>query len=148
MLHLRSAKLSRWQVRALYLSGGVLLVSGVAWLLLHNYGQVQGEFGPETNPWEPWMLRIHGAAVITALMSVGTLLLVHVWRGWSYRSQRVLGVSLASVTTLLILSGYLLYYVGDDVARAWTSMIHWVIGLVGLPLFILHYRAGKRLREQ
>jgi hypothetical protein len=146
MMHLRSAKLSRWQVRSLCVSSGLLFLSGLGWLILHNFGQVQGEFGPETNPLEPWMLRLHGAAVIAALMSLGTLLLVHVWRGWSYRSQRVLGLSLAAVTALLILSGYLLYYVGNDVARSWASTIHWVIGLVGLPLFVLHYRAGKRLR--
>jgi hypothetical protein len=147
MHHLRSAKLSKWQIRSLCISGSVLFLSGVCWLLLHNFGQVQGDFGPQASPWEPWMLRLHGAAVIAALMSLGTLTLVHIWRGWLYRRQRTSGLSLSVGMGLLIISGYLLYYVSDDGVRGWTSTIHWVIGVVALPLFIVHHRSGKRLRN-
>jgi hypothetical protein len=145
MLHLKSARLARWQIRLLCWSGGLLWVTGVAWLLLHNFGQVEGEFGPEANPWEPWMLRLHGAAMIAALLGLGTLLVVHVWRGWGYRGQRLLGSLLTAVLALLIVTGYLLYYAASETIRPWTSIVHWVIGLVLLPLFLLHYRQGRRI---
>lgn len=147
MLHLKTAKLARWQIRLLCWSGGILWVSGFAWLVLHNFGQVKGEFGPEANPAEPWMLRLHGAAMIAALLGAGSLLVVHVWRGWGYRSQRVLGVLLTGIVALLILSGYLLYYVGDEDLRSWISIIHWVVGIVLLPTFMLHYLRGRRIRR-
>ena len=145
MLHLKSAKLARWQIRLLCWSGAVLWLSGVAWLLLHYYGQIQGEFGPEANPWEPWMLRLHGAAMIAGLLAAGTLLVVHVWRGWGYRGQRVLGSLLTAILGLLIISGYMLYYVGSETVRPWASIVHWVIGLVLLPVFLLHYLQGRRV---
>jgi len=147
MLHLKTAKLARWQIRLLCWSGGLLWATGIAWLLLHNFGQVQGDFGPEANPAEPWMLRIHGAAMIAALLGCGSLLVVHVWRGWNYRSQRVLGLMLTTILGILIATGYLLYYLGDEEARSMASLVHWVIGLGVLPVFIWHYIAGKRIRR-
>jgi hypothetical protein len=140
----RTARLARWQVQLLCWSGGILWVTGAAWLLLHHFGQIQGEFGPETNPAEPWLLRLHGAAMVAALLGAGSLLVAHVWRGWSYRNQRVLGMVLTSATILMIGSGYLLYYVGDEDVRAWISIAHWTGGLAALPAFILHYRNGRR----
>lgn len=145
MLHLKTAKLARWQIHLLCWSGGVLWFSGMAWLLLHNFGQVKGEFGPETNPAEPWLLRLHGAAMIAALLGSGSLLVVHVWRGWNYRSQRVPGLVLAAILTLLIVTGYLLYYVGNEDARRWVSIVHWLIGILILPSFVLHYRRGRKV---
>lgn len=145
MLHLKTAKLARWQVRLLCWSGAILWLTGIAWLLLHNFGRVEGEFGPETSRWEPWMLRLHGAAMLAALLGGGSLLLVHVWRGWGYRSQRALGVALTSLFALLIVSGYLLYYLGDERLRPIDSLIHWVAGLVALPVFVVHYRQGRRI---
>lgn len=145
MLHLKTARLARWQIRLLVWSGTALWLSGAAWLLLHYYGQRPGEFGPEINPAEPWMLRLHGAALIPALLGIGSLLVVHVWRGWQYRSQRTVGVALLGVLGLLVLTGYLLYYTDEEWGRRWISLAHWVVGL-GVPvLFTWHYRAGKRL---
>lgn len=147
MLHLKTAKLARWQIRLLCWSGGLLWVTGTAWLLCHHFFRIEGEFGPEANPAEPWLLRAHGAAMLAALLGAGSLLVVHVWRGWTYRGQRVLGGTLTAVMGALIISGYLLYYVTDDGVRSGASLTHWIIGILALPLFVLHYRQGKRIRE-
>lgn len=147
MLHLKTAKLARWQIRLLCWSGGLLWMTGTAWLLLHHFFQIEGEFGPEANPAEPWLLRLHGAAMLAALLGAGSLLVVHVWRGWTYRSQRVLGSVLTAIIGALMVSGYLLYYVTDDSMRGAVSLAHWIIGILILPLFVLHYRQGKRIRE-
>ena len=145
MLHYRTAKLARWQVRLLVWSGAVLWLTGAGWLLLHHYGQRQGEFGPETNPLEPWMLRLHGAALIAALLGVGGLLVAHVWRGWQYRRQRAIGLALLVTVGLLVVTGYLLYYAGDEQGRPWISILHWAVGLASPVLFAWHHRAGRRI---
>jgi hypothetical protein len=93
------------------------------------------------------MLRIHGAAMQIVLLGLGSLLVVHVWRGWTYRSQRALGISLLSVAGLLIVSGFMLYYVGDEDWRGVTSTAHWIVGILALPMFLLHYFQGKRIRR-
>ena len=146
MPNTRSARLARWQIMLLTISGVLLWLSGAAWLLLHYYGQVQGEFGTETNPLEPWFLRLHGLALIPALLGFGGLFIVHIPKGWKDVSQRVAGVSLTVIFSILILSGYMLYYVGDEGARDWTSIIHWAIGLGSPVIFIWHY-LGRNARK-
>ena len=146
MPNTRSARLARWQIMLLTISGSILWLSGAAWLLLHYYGQVEGEFGPETNPLEPWFLRLHGLALIPALLGFGGLFIVHIPKGWNDRSQRIAGVALTILFSVLILSGYMLYYVGDEAVRDWTSISHWVIGLGSPLIFIWHY-LGRNARK-
>lgn len=147
MPNTRSARLARWQVMLLTISGALLWLSGAAWLLLHYYGQVEGEFGPETNPLEPWFLRIHGLVLIPALLGFGGLFVTHMPKGWKNRYQRTIGIALTTTFAILIISGYMLYYVGDEGLRDWTSIIHWVLGLSAPALFIWHYLHGHTKRR-
>ncbi len=148
MVHRRSAKLASWQIWLLALSGMGLWLSGCGWLLLHYYGQKQGEFGPEMNPVEPWMMKAHGLFLIPALLGIGGMFIAHIPKGWAHRHQRIAGVALCLVLAALIASGYMLYYVGDEDLRAWTSLAHWTIGL-GLPVvFLWHYLNGLRARRR
>jgi len=147
MPNTRSARLARWQIMLLTISGALLWVSGAAWLLLHYYGQVEGEFGPETNPLEPWFLRIHGLVLIPALLGFGGLFVTHMPKGWKNRYQRTIGIALTATFAILIISGYMLYYIGDEGLRDWTSIIHWVLGLSAPALFIWHYLHGHTKRR-
>ena len=146
MPNTRSAKLARWQIMLLTISGGLLWLSGAGWLLLHYYGQVQGEFGPQTNPVEPWFMRLHGLVLIPVLLGFGGLFIAHIPKGWKDQKQRFAGIALTAVLSALILSGYLLYYVGGDGLREWTSLIHWIIGLASPVIFIWHY-LGRTARK-
>ena len=147
MANTRSARLARWQIMLLTSSGAALWLSGTAWLLLHYYGQLQGEFGPETNPLEPWFLRLHGLVLIPALLGFGGLFIAHIPKGWKDASQRVAGTSLAAVFSVLILSGYMLYYVGNEAVRDWTSTVHWAIGIGSPAIFVWHY-LGRNVRKK
>lgn len=148
MPNTRSAKLARWQIWSLTVSGGALWLSGAAWLLLHYYGQVEGEFGSETNPLEPWLLRLHGFVLIPALLAFGGLMVVHIPKGWKDKGQRVAGLLLTIVTSALILSGYFLYYLGIEWLRDWTSIIHWVVGLTLPAFFVWHYLGRSALKRK
>ena len=147
MSNTRSARLARWQIMLLTISGALLWLSGGAWLLLHYFGQLQGEFGPELNPLEPWLLRLHGLILIPALLGFGGLFVIHVPRGWKDVPQRNIGLGLSALIGVLIASGYLLYYLGNETARSWTSIAHWSIGLAVPVIFIWHYIHGKTKRR-
>ena len=132
--------LHRW---ALMVAGGALWLSGVAWLLLHFYAPIESEFGPEANPLEPWMLTAHGLAMIAALLAIGGLLTAHVMAGWEIRQQRVRGIAIGATVLVLMATGYLLYYAGNQQLRESVSTIHWILGL-GSPAIFLWHRAGRR----
>lgn len=116
-------------------------------MLLHYYGQKQSEFGPEMNPLEPLMMKVHGFVMIPALLAIGGMLVAHIPKGWNHTRQRVAGITLCAVLAVLVVSGYMLYYVGDEALREWSSLMHWTIGL-GLPgVFLWHYINGLRDRR-
>jgi hypothetical protein len=148
MVHRRTARLAGWQIWLLSLSGGGLWLSGAAWLLLHYYGQQPGSFGPEMNPLEPWMMKLHGLVLIPALLGIGGMLVAHIPKGWAYVHQRAAGIALCAVLAILIASGYMLYYVGDETVRDRTSMAHWVVGLALPAVFLWHYLNGLLVRRK
>lgn len=147
-VHRRTARLANWQIWLLCLSGAGLWLSGGIWLLLHYFGQQQGEFGPETNPLEPWMMKLHGLVLIPALLGIGGMFVAHIPKGWDHVHQRVAGIALGAVLSVLIASGYMLYYVGDEGLRAWTSLAHWGLGIILPAIFLWHYLNGLLVRRR
>ena len=148
MVHRRTARLAGWQIWLLSISGAGLWLSGGAWLLLHYYGQKQGEFGLEMSPAEPWMMKVHGFFLIPALLGIGGMFVAHIPKGWDHARQRVGGVALCTILAVLIVSGYGLYYVGDDELHGWTSIAHWCLGLALPMVFLWHYLIGLSLRRK
>lgn len=137
-------RLGYWHQFAVYGATALLVVSGVVWLVYHFLLATPGDFGPQTHPLEPWMLRVHGAAAMVGLIVYGSLLPIHVRRAWSLRRNIVLGVTLISIMLLLTATGYLLYYAGGEESRAWISALHWLIGLVVPVLLTWHVISGRR----
>ena len=136
--------LGPWHQGAVYGATAALAVSGIIWLVLHYFVAVPGEYGPQIHPLEPWMLRLHGAAAMAGLIIYGSLLPVHVRRAWSLRRNIVLGIALVSVLLLLTITGYLLYYAGDENTRPVISAAHWVLGLAVPALLVWHVVSGRR----
>jgi hypothetical protein len=142
-----SLQLSRRHRSLLYLSILVLFLTGVAWAWLHYFHRIEGEFGPEFHPAAPWLLKAHGAAAMVSLIVLGTLLVVHVQRGWQAKLNRGSGTGLLCVFGVLIVSGYALYYVGEERFRALASNIHLWVGLALPVVLIAHIILGRRLRR-
>ena len=136
-------RLSHGHRRWVYWSGALLLVSGILWLVFHYFLRVHGELGEAPHPLESWWLRFHGAAAMLVLLVLGSLLPVHVRRGWHQRRNLLAGMVLGTAALLLIASGYALYYFGGEEARPWISAFHWVLGLGALPLVVWHIWRGR-----
>jgi hypothetical protein len=139
----RSGSLGQPRRWALYLIGIGIWLSGGLWLLFHYFLVKQGDFGPVTNPLEPWWLKLHGAFAFAAVWMFGLLWGVHITKLWKHKQRRWSGTAMTAVFALLILSGYLLYYVGDDKVRPLISTLHWGIGLA-CPIFFVWHRVKRR----
>jgi len=140
----RPTRLPKWHEWSIYVTFGLLVASGIAWLVLDRWVRIEGEFGPEHHPAEHVMLIAHGAAAYALLIAAGALIPIHVKVGWSIRRNLLSGTSLGVTLALLSLSALGLYYLSGEGARAWTSIAHWVIGLAAVPLLLLHVMRGRR----
>jgi hypothetical protein len=132
----------------IYVTGIGVWLTGGLWLIYHYFMVKQGEFGPETNPLEPWWLRLHGAFAFAAMWLFGLLWGIHVTKAWPHKKRRWSGGAMVGVLAWLTISGYLLYYVGDDRVRPVISAMHWIVGLVCPAVFVWHrvkFKKRKRL---
>jgi hypothetical protein len=121
------------------------LALGGLWLLFHYFFLEQGEFGPKIHPLEPWWLKLHGAFAFAAVWIFGLVWGAHVSRTWPGARRRWSGSLLTGAFAWLIVSGYLLYYVGNENARSVVSGLHWGIGLASPICFGLHrFRSRDR----
>jgi hypothetical protein len=130
---------------ALYIIGVGIWVSGGLWLLFQYFFVEAGEFGPKIHPLEPLWLKLHGAFAFASIWVFGLLWGVHVTKAWPGARRRRSGGLMTGVFAWLIVSGYLLYYVGDENARSVVSVLHWGIGLASPVAFGFHrFRFRKR----
>ena len=68
----------------------------------------------------------------------------YAWRAHRNRSN---GIFFIAIVTLLIASGYGLYYIGNERFRSWTSWLHLGIGLVFPILLVFHIWRGRVSRK-
>ena len=122
----------------------LLFVTGAAWLVAHTWMTVDGEFGAEPHPLERWSLRLHGAGAMLFLVALGSLVRGHMPAGWKTNRSRPSGVTLVATSIILVVSGWCLYYVGNETARALISQIHWGLGLAGPVIIGLHVLGRRR----
>ncbi len=133
-------RLAPFHRRLFYIVFGILWGSGALWVLIEWFKDP--ELGTARTLLQTLSMKIHGAIMLVFLAMLGTLL-AHVRRGWILKANRLSGCFNIGINALLALTGWLLYYITDDTARAWTSLIHWSIGLSALPLLYGHIWLGR-----
>ncbi|HEY0230392.1 MAG TPA: hypothetical protein VGC55_03990 [Dokdonella sp.] len=142
--HAAAAKgrLSPRRERLVYAGFAALWLSGAGWLIVRYFLRATSEFGELPHPAEAWWLCLHGAAAFFALWLLGVLWPTHVLPAWKSR-RRASGIVLGVIALWLVVSGFLLYYVGAERARMLIALIHWSVGLV-IPLpFLWHALRGR-----
>ncbi len=137
MVQLKKKLVGPFHKRMLYITAGLLWISGILWLYLRYVARSHDELGLTTHPLQTLSLKIHGAAAVGFLIVFGALL-YHISPGWRQKYQRPSGLSLIGSSLILILTGWGLYYLGNEYARNFTSIIHSVLGCL-LPLIIFYH---------
>jgi magnesium-transporting ATPase (P-type) len=138
-----SIQLKRLQRYFLYAVLALLFLSGMAWTYWNYLAALPGDFEASA---KIWALKIHGAAAMAVLVLIGMLLTAHVRFAWRARRNRANGSIFLSAFAVLTITGYGLYYAGDESLRAWTSWIHLAVGLALPILLLVHIFLGRRTR--
>ena len=120
---------------------GLLFVSGLVVFLLKN------------NMTEPmlllkqWLMKLHGASAMGSLLILGWMIPAHIQIGWMRKKNVKTGSLMIGVCAVLIVSGYGLYYFGDEMLRIRTSWIHSILGCLLPVLLGWHIRSGRQKNE-
>ena len=139
----RGLQITRPHRLTLYAVSLVLLVSGGAWAWIHHLDEV-GRAGNLLRLTNPWLLKAHGVAAVGFVLLLGTLIPVHIRHSWHARKNRPNGAFFLSAVGLLTISGYTLYYLGDEAWRSGASQFHLWLGLAAPILLFFHIRAGRK----
>jgi cation transport ATPase len=139
----RGLQLSRRHRWSIYLIGLALLTTGLAWAWWHRVDEA-GHASAAGRNWQPSLMKIHGFAAMGFVLLLGTLLPVHVRHAWHARRNRANGVFFLSAVSILTLSGYALYYLGNENLRALCSNLHLWLGAAAPLLLAWHIWLGHR----
>jgi len=121
-----------------------LFASGAAWLVADALKD--GDGGEVWQAVSANLLMIHGGASMATLVVLGALFPLHMRLGWRANRNRVSGSLMVTITGLLIVTAFGLYYSGSDVLRASTSYLHIGVGLALPILVVVHVLRGRRSR--
>lgn len=136
------ARLTRRHERWIYAVSAILLVTGLGWLVDHYLFAGSEDFA--RGNYEALWLQLHGAAAMLGLVVFGSLFPGHIVRAWRSGTNWSSGLGMLAVVAMLIVTGYGLYYVGDEETRPWISLAHWLTGLTAAGALALHVYLGKR----
>ena len=139
----RGLQLSRRHRLTLYSASLLLFVSGAAWAWANHLDEA-ARAGAALRDLKPWLLKVHGLSAMAFVLLLGTLLPGHVRRAWHANKNRNNGECFLTAVSLLTLSGYLLYYLGDEAWRNATSQFHLWLGIAAPALLVWHIRAGRK----
>lgn len=143
----RGLQLGRRHRLTLYAASVTLFLSGISWAWIHHLDEA-GKAGEDLVKLEQWLIAVHGWSAMVFVLLLGTLLASHVRRAWHARKNRQNGVFFLTAISLLTLSGYALYYLGDEGWRNAVSDVHLWLGVVAPALLVLHIWLGRRSTRQ
>ena len=140
----RGMKLDLEHLTWFYSIFSILFLSGLIWIGRHYLRPCNPEVEICSSSVEPALLKIHGAAAMAYLILFGSLIPIHIRRGWSAKINRGNGAFLIVINLTLIVSGYGLYYGGSEGLRFLSHWVHVIIGVL-LPVFLVwHIKVGRK----
>lgn len=140
-----------WQRRMLDASVWALVASGLLWLSVHQWAwpdMARASMEGLPSPWEPWLMKLHGAALLVMLFLAGRVSATHVVRGWRQHQGRRSGVAMLLGLALLTLSGYALYYLMPEDRRDAMGWLHAGVGAVWALGLLWHRRSRRHKRPR
>jgi hypothetical protein len=123
---------------AVYGLMAALWLSGCVWLYLDQLAKRRDPFGSERSPWESAILTAHGIIAVAAMYLFGWLTAHHIVHWWNMERRRTSGGVLSGLLTVLIVSGFALFFLSDDRWQQYAALVHDVVG-AGVVIFAVQH---------
>jgi hypothetical protein len=141
-------KISKKYRYAFYALLSMSVFSGTGFWLLRRFGEIEGDFGPESHFLQYPFLQFHGFAAFLILMGLGAIFCGHIGQTWSVGRAKKSGIAIMSAVIFSVLSAYTLYYL---VANDWHEILgnaHAIIGLCLPALLFFHIKVARKSRRK
>jgi hypothetical protein len=129
-----------WQKLLIFSTTAAVGVSGLLWFLLHDVFSAESD---EMADIAHVLLVVHGVSSYALLVAVGSLLPVHIRRGWQRRRNLLTGLSVTGAVTILGVTALVLYYGGEEM-RAPAKWLHLILGFLCFAVFPAHAFLGEK----
>jgi hypothetical protein len=133
-------RLGFWQKLSIFATAAAVGVSGLLWFLLHDILATESD---EMADIAHLLLVLHGASSYALLVAVGSLLPVHIRRGWQRRRNLMTGLSVTGAVTILGVTALVLYYGGEEM-HAPAKWLHLIFGFLCFAIFPAHAFLGEK----
>lgn len=134
----------RW---SLYVCVLALTVSGVLYAV-PRYADLYLELDWPAAASPALLMKLHGAFSFWSLLLLGVVWRGHVRSRLRRTANRPSGLALCAAMAVLVVSGYLLYYVGSLELREASGLVHTACGLGLLAILAGHVRRGASIRAR
>lgn len=125
-----------------YLTFFGLLISGIIWVILRLFVDFDSPFYFLSS----LSLKLHGLFAFGFILVFGMITSTHISFNWQVKKNRYKsGIFLFILLFLLIISGYFLYYLGEEFYRNITSYFHIILGITCFLAFIIHLLSRKKI---
>lgn len=91
---------------------------------------------------ESRMLAAHGIVAMVYLIAIGSLIPVHMKKGWHLKRKRLSGSFVVVLHAILIATAGILYYGSPDGLRPYGEVLHLWVGVV-LPLAVVSHVVAR-----
>lgn len=136
----RPSGFNKKELFVFYATFVLLFLTGIVWLYFDYFVSVKSMIGQVKHPAQAWWLKGHGFFAILFTFLFGFIYGVHIKRTWPMQKRRKSGLFLVGLLCLISVTGFLLYYAGDETLRSYSSYIHWVLGLCVPIVLVRHIR--------
>ena len=145
MRHRLHNRLPLWQRRTIYTLTGLLVLSGLGWLVVAYLLAPAGEPTPAPHPLAGTMLAVHGVAAYAALFAFALVGHVHMRTGWRVPGLRAGAFWLCATIAVLALTGLGFYYIATESAVPYIRWTHVAAGVLFPCWLALHIVRGRRV---
>lgn len=118
----------------------VLFVTGGIWLYEAYFMKALDPYTPASHELGQSAMKIHGGFSMFFLIMFGMLLATHIPYGIKSKKNFYSGMAMVTITFILSVTGYLLYYVSSENIRDYASIIHSIFGIVIPLVLVFHSR--------
>lgn len=135
----RRPRMAVGQRTSVYVIMGALWLSGCIWLCLDQFFSVRSAFGNTPHPWQAPLVLVHGIIAVASMYLLGWISARHVTHSWRRGPRKISGGMLSGLLTVLVVSGFALFFVSDDQWQHIAALTHEVSGLALTPIAIQHW---------